>query len=163
MWWTGLYMLPSEHHAKGPEHVAAGYKATIRNPHVSNEAKYHAWKELHKMGIHDLDQPIHEALDQPLEVFDQPIHLVPKPPLPTSAGCKSISARWFLHSDKQQIPLRRRCELNWFARKELGRSRELEKQEIHKPRVRAMSFEVIKRPSRVSKALLIPWSSTQSV
>ncbi|XP_006455329.1 hypothetical protein AGABI2DRAFT_76039, partial [Agaricus bisporus var. bisporus H97] len=47
--------------AKDPEHVAAGYKATIHNPNVSQEAKDHAWKELHKMGIHDLDSVIHEV------------------------------------------------------------------------------------------------------
>jgi hypothetical protein len=52
------------HPAKDPEHVAAGYKAAIHNPNVSQEAKDHAWKELHKMGIHDLESVIHEVPQQ---------------------------------------------------------------------------------------------------
>ncbi|KXN85189.1 Conidiation-specific protein 6 [Leucoagaricus sp. SymC.cos] len=54
-------MIFSEHHLKNPERVAAGYKATFHNPHVSKEANDHAWNELHKMGIHNIDQPTHHV------------------------------------------------------------------------------------------------------
>lgn len=59
--WRSNSKYSDTHQAKDPEHVAAGYKATIHNPNVSQEAKDHAWKELHKMGIHDLDSVIHEV------------------------------------------------------------------------------------------------------
>ncbi|KXN92990.1 Conidiation-specific protein 6 [Leucoagaricus sp. SymC.cos] len=51
----------AERHLKNPEHVAAGYKATIHNPHVSKKAYDHVWDELHKMGIHNIDQPTHHV------------------------------------------------------------------------------------------------------
>ncbi|KAG5642099.1 hypothetical protein DXG03_003623, partial [Asterophora parasitica] len=38
-----------EKHAKKPERVAAGLKATINNPHVSDEAKVHATERLHEL------------------------------------------------------------------------------------------------------------------
>ncbi|KAJ3565245.1 hypothetical protein NP233_g7752 [Leucocoprinus birnbaumii] len=46
--------MPEQHH-KSAEHVAAGYKATIHNASTSEEAKKHAWEELHKMGIYEID------------------------------------------------------------------------------------------------------------
>ncbi|KAF5384439.1 hypothetical protein D9615_003338 [Tricholomella constricta] len=43
-------MAPSEEHAKNPERVAAGLKATIKNPKVSEEAKAHATERLQELG-----------------------------------------------------------------------------------------------------------------
>ena len=40
---------PAEQHSKNPERVAAGLKASIKNPHVSEEAKAHAAERLHDL------------------------------------------------------------------------------------------------------------------
>jgi len=40
------YRRPAEQHAKNPERVVAGLKASIKNPHVSEEAKAHAAERL---------------------------------------------------------------------------------------------------------------------
>jgi hypothetical protein len=42
-----------EQHEKNPERVAAGLKASINNPHVSQEAKAHAAERLHELGEGD--------------------------------------------------------------------------------------------------------------
>ena len=43
------YRRLAEQHSKNPERVAAGLKASIKNPHVSEEAKAHAAERLHEL------------------------------------------------------------------------------------------------------------------
>lgn len=47
-------MSSSSPHTKSPERVAAGLKATIKNPHVSEEAKQHAAERLEEMKSSEL-------------------------------------------------------------------------------------------------------------
>ncbi|KAH9474699.1 Conidiation-specific protein 6 [Psilocybe cubensis] len=44
-------------HIKNPERVAAGLKATIRNPSVSEEAKSRAIERLNEMGVNAEGEP----------------------------------------------------------------------------------------------------------
>ncbi|TFY69531.1 hypothetical protein EVG20_g3118 [Dentipellis fragilis] len=48
----------SEH--KDPTRVAAGLKASIHNPHVSEEAKHSAHERLEKMGTSEPESEVHE-------------------------------------------------------------------------------------------------------